>query len=209
MPAGVAASAADLARSPTIMNSPTLTPVHGTQMGVILGTAAYMAPEQARGGSVDKRADIWAFGVVLYEMLTGRSLFAGDTVSDTLAGVLKSEIDWSQLPAATPPAIRMLLRRCLERNPKNRLRDIGDARLVLAEAIASPEVVAERPAPPRTPFRALARGAVVAGVAAVAAVAAIAGAAWMRGVRAAAGGERRSQRRSRRSSSRCRRGSTW
>ena len=87
------ASAADLARSPTLMNSPTMTAAHGTQLGVILGTAAYMAPEQARGGTVDKRADIWAFGVVLHEMLTGRPLFAADTVSDTLAGVLKTEID--------------------------------------------------------------------------------------------------------------------
>ena len=176
-----AASAADFARSPTIMNSPTLTAVHGTQLGVILGTAAYMAPEQARGVAVDKRADIWAFGVVLFEMLTGRSLFAGDTVSDTLAGVLKTEIDLSQLPAGTPAAIRMLLRRCLERNPKNRLRDIGDARLVLAEAIASPEVVA---APLAAERRALPRSravAAVAGVAAIAAIAAIAGAAWMLG----------------------------
>ncbi len=94
--AGSAASAADLARSPTLMQSPTLTAAHGTQLGVILGTAAYMAPEQARGLAVDKRADIWAFGVVLYEMLVGRSLFAGDTVTDTLAGVLKTEIDFSQ-----------------------------------------------------------------------------------------------------------------
>jgi serine/threonine-protein kinase len=82
-----AGSSADLGRSPTLMNSPTLTAA-GTQLGVILGTAAYMAPEQARGGAADKRADIWAFGVVLFEMLAGRSLFAGETVSDTLAGVL-------------------------------------------------------------------------------------------------------------------------
>ncbi len=142
-----AASAADLARSPTIMNSPTLTAAHGTQLGVILGTAAYMAPEQARGGTVDKRADIWAFGVVLYEMLTGRSLFAGPTVSDTLAGVLKTAIDFAELPADTPPAIRRLLRRCLERNPKNRLHDIADARIVLQESIAGtgePEAAQER-----------------------------------------------------------------
>ena len=126
-------AAGDLARSPTIMNSPTLTAAHGTQLGVILGTAAYMAPEQARGATVDKRADIWAFGVVLYEMLAGRSLFAGETVSDTLAGVLKTEIDFSKLPPETPARIRRLLRRCLERNPRNRLRDVGDARLVLDE----------------------------------------------------------------------------
>jgi Tol biopolymer transport system component len=129
-------SAADLARSPTLMNSPTLTAAHGTQLGVILGTAAYMAPEQARGGAVDKRADIWAFGVVLYEMLTGASLFGGDTVSDTLAGVLKTEIDLARLPPGTPRAVRELLRRCLERRPKNRLHDIADARIVLDEVAA-------------------------------------------------------------------------
>ena len=150
-PAG-SASAADLARSPTLMNSPTMTAAHGTQLGVILGTAAYMAPEQARGGAVDKRADIWAFGVVLYEMLTGRSLFAADTVSDTLAGVLKSEIDLAKLPAGTPPAIRRLLRRCLERNPKNRLHDIADARIVLDELEAG--VADESPVAPATPVRA-------------------------------------------------------
>ena len=133
-PAAGSSVATDLARSPTIMNSPTLTAA-GTQLGVILGTAAYMSPEQARGGVVDKRADIWAFGVVLHEMLTGRSLFAGPTVSDTLAGVLKTEVDWRALPAETPPAIRSLLRRCLERNPKNRLHDIADARLVIEECL--------------------------------------------------------------------------
>jgi Tol biopolymer transport system component len=129
-------TAGDLARSPTLMQSPTLTAAHGTQLGVILGTAAYMAPEQARGGSVDKRADIWAFGVVLFEMLTGQRLFAGETVSDTLAAVLRAEIDWAALPAATPRPVRDLLRRCLERNPKNRLHDIADARIVIAEALA-------------------------------------------------------------------------
>jgi serine/threonine protein kinase len=80
---------------------------------VLLGTAAYMAPEQVRGVSVDKRADVWAFGVVLFEMLTGRRLFAGDTVSDTLADVLRREPDWSRLPAETPPSLRRLLERCL------------------------------------------------------------------------------------------------
>ncbi len=129
-------SAADLARSPTLMQSPTLTAAHGTQLGVILGTAAYMAPEQARGLTVDKRADIWAFGVVFFEMLTGKRLFEGETVSDTLAAVLRQEIDWTALPAGTPAAIRQLLRRCLARSPKNRLRDIGDARLVLDEVAA-------------------------------------------------------------------------
>ena len=131
-PAG-SASAADLAHSPTLMNSPTMTAAQGTQLGIILGTAAYMSPEQARGGAVDKRADVWALGVVLHEMLTGRSLFAADTVSDTLAGVLRAEIDLAKLPAGTPPALRRLLRRCLERNPKNRLHDAADARLVLVD----------------------------------------------------------------------------
>src|SRR5688500_9765330 len=132
-----------------LANSPTLTAAHGTQLGVVLGTAAYMSPEQARGGAVDERADVWAFGVVLFEMLTGRSLFAGETVSDTLAGVLKTEIDFAQLPSSVPPAVRRLLRHCLERNPKNRLHDIADARILLADAaggagdeaaVASPSV---------------------------------------------------------------------
>ncbi len=113
-------------------NSPTMTHA-ATMAGMILGTAAYMSPEQARAKSVDKRADIWAFGVVLYEMLTGAQLFHGETVSDTLAAVLTRELDMKALPAETPNALRRLLRRCLERNPKNRLHDIADARIVLDE----------------------------------------------------------------------------
>jgi serine/threonine-protein kinase len=115
--------------------SPTVT--HATAAGVILGTAAYMSPEQARGHAVDRKADIWAFGVVLWEMLTGRKLFEGDTVSDVLASVLKEAPDLEALPQETPPAVRRLLARCLERDPKNRLQWIGDARLDLAEAQAS------------------------------------------------------------------------
>jgi Tol biopolymer transport system component len=144
--AGSAASAADLARSPTLLQSPTLTAMQGTQLGVILGTVAYMAPEQARGGAVDKRADIWAFGVVLYEMLSGTMPFAAETLSDTLAAVLTREVDWRALPASTPPSIRQLLQHCLERNPRNRLRDIGDARLALDDASRAP---AANAAPPR------------------------------------------------------------
>jgi eukaryotic-like serine/threonine-protein kinase len=136
-PVGVASSAPALGN---LANSPTLTRA-GTELGMVLGTAAYMAPEQAKGFAVDRRADVWAFGVVLYEMFTGAALFAGDSASDTLAAVLRAGIDLERLPAETPPEVRRLLRRCLERNPKNRLRDIGDARLVLAEAITSPEVV--------------------------------------------------------------------
>ena len=166
-------SAADLARSPTIMNSPTMTAAHGTALGVILGTAAYMSPEQARGSAVDKRADIWAFGVVLFEMLSGRPLFAADTVSDTLAGVLKTEVDFATLPAAVPSPVRQLLRRCLERNPKNRLHDIADARLVLDDLIAGrPGDDTHTPAPP--PARRTAR-ATAAWVAALLVVGTVAG----------------------------------
>ncbi len=147
------ASAADLARSPTLMHSPTLTAAHGTQLGVILGTAAYMAPEQARGVAVDKRADIWAFGVLLYEMFTGEGLFAEESVVDTLSAVMRKPIELDRLPVGTPPALRQLLRRCLERNPKNRLHDIADARLVLMELENGVEEVAASlpaiaPAPP-------------------------------------------------------------
>jgi len=116
-------------------NSPTMTHA-ATMAGMILGTAAYMSPEQARAKSVDKRADIWAFGVVLYEMLAGAPLFDGETVSDTLAAVLTREFDSTPLPPATPAAIRRLLRRCLERNPKNRLHDIADARIVIDDVLA-------------------------------------------------------------------------
>ena len=115
------------------MNSPTLS-LHATQAGIILGTAAYMSPEQARGAAVDKRADLWAFGVVLWEMLTGTRLFEGATVSDTLAGVLKTEPDWNALPPATPTAIRRLLRRCVEKDRKRRLDSAADARLDIEEA---------------------------------------------------------------------------
>jgi eukaryotic-like serine/threonine-protein kinase len=111
-------------------NSPTLT-VAGTQAGVILGTAAYMAPEQARGREVDRRCDIWAFGCVLFEMLAGRAPFTGDTISDVVASILTAEPDWTQLPAATPGSVRRLLQRCLEKDPKRRLRDIADGRLEL------------------------------------------------------------------------------
>ena len=120
-------------------NSPTLT-MGATTAGTILGTAAYMAPEQARGKRADKRSDIWSFGVVLYEMLTGQHLFRSETVSDTLAAVLKTDPDWNSLPPETPASIRRLLRRCLERDRKGRIRDIGDARLEIDEARAEPGV---------------------------------------------------------------------
>jgi len=112
-------------------NSPTVTG-RATLMGMVLGTAAYMAPEQARGKAVDRRADIWAFGVVLDEMLTGERLFKGDEISDVLAAVLRHEVDFTVLPASTPPRLKRLLQRCLERDVKMRLRDIGEARIELA-----------------------------------------------------------------------------
>ena len=118
--------------------SPTITSPAMTHLGVILGTAAYMSPEQAAGRPVDKRADIWSFGVVLWEMLTGRRLFAGETVSHTLADVLRAPIAFDALPTGTPPAVHRLLRRSLERDPKQRLHDIADARIEIDEALEAP-----------------------------------------------------------------------
>jgi Tol biopolymer transport system component len=125
--------------------SPTLT-MRETEAGVILGTAGYMAPEQAKGKAVDKRADIWALGVVLYEMLAARRLFEGETVQETLAAVLMKEPPLDTLPAATPGAVRKLLRRCLERDVRRRLRDIGEARIALEEMLVG--VPEEATAPP-------------------------------------------------------------
>jgi predicted Ser/Thr protein kinase len=128
---GLAKAVAGDAPSPDL----SLTTVEGTEAGVILGTAAYMSPEQARGRPVDKRTDIWAFGCVLFEMLTGRRPFSGDTVSDTIATILTREPAWADLPATTPSEIRGLLRRCLEKDPRRRARDIGDARITLEDAL--------------------------------------------------------------------------
>ena len=117
--------------------SPTLTAA-ATQMGVIMGTAAYMSPEQASGQTADKRSDIWSFGVVVYEMLTGQRLFTGETVSHVLAKVLDRELDFSALPTPTPAPIKRLLRRCLERKPKRRLSYVGEALSHLEEAATAP-----------------------------------------------------------------------
>jgi Tol biopolymer transport system component len=130
-------AASELSQSPTIVSGA------ATVHGVILGTAAYMSPEQARGRVVDERADIWAFGCILFEMLTGEQLFKGETVSDTLAAVLRAEPDWRMLPAETPPAVRRLLKRCLEKDPKRRLHHMADARIEIEEAIADPRGAAE------------------------------------------------------------------
>jgi len=159
------------------MNSPTLT-ARATQIGVILGTAAYMSPEQAKGKSVDRRADIWAFGVVVFEMLTGKRGYQAEDVSDTLAAVLTREVDWTALPADTPPRLRTLLRDCLARDPKQRLRDIGEARRVLDQLIsgapdsnAAAASSANVAAPARTPVWRRALPWTVAALAVVAAIA--------------------------------------
>ena len=128
--AGSAESSPDLSQSPTMSYSP-------TGVGIILGTAAYMSPEQARGKVVDRRTDIWSFGCVLWEMLTGRQLFSGETVSDTIAKILEREPDWHAVPSSVPERIRDLLRRCLEKDARKRLRDIGDARIELEDALAA------------------------------------------------------------------------
>jgi len=152
---GLAKAAEEPAAAGDPGESPTQT-ISSTRPGVILGTAAYMSPEQARGAAVDKRSDIWSFGVVLYEMLTGRHLFHGETVSDTLAGVLKTDPHWGALPLNTPSAVRKLLRRCLERDRNRRLHDIADARIEIDEAQAEPEapglIAARKPLPRLIPW---------------------------------------------------------
>lgn len=123
-----------------LQDSPTFTSPAMTMRGAILGTAAYMAPEQAKGKDVDRRADIWAFGIVLYEMLTGRAPFVGDSAAETIGLLVTRDPDWSALPAATPPHVRALLRRCIERNTRTRLRDIGEARVALETTPAAAAV---------------------------------------------------------------------
>ena len=159
---GLAKAVDEDAPSHGMDDSPTITAAAMTVPGTVIGTAAYMSPEQARGYAVDKRADVWAFGAVLYEMLTARTAFAGPTVTDTLAAVLQRDPDWAALPAATPPGLRLLLRRCLEKDPTRRLHDIADARIELDDvgsgARDSTSAVVARP-----PARRLAFG--IAGIA--------------------------------------------
>ena len=142
-----------LARADTVtdssvsaMNSPTATAA-ATAAGVILGTAAYMAPEQAKGKAVDKRVDIWAFGVVLFEMLTGARPFGGETISEMIAAIIKDPPAWNLVPDDLSPSLRVLLERTLQKDPRQRLRDIGEARLALDQIAASPAPLAMLPPP--------------------------------------------------------------
>ena len=142
-PAGVISASASM--------SPTITTPAMTQAGMILGTAAYMSPEQARGKTVDKRSDIWAFGVVLYEMLSGSHVFDGETISDTLAAVLRIDPDWTRLPADAPPRLGLVLRRCLAKDSDRRFRDIGDVRLELEDDHTNvPDFLTPTPVPKRS-----------------------------------------------------------
>lgn len=146
---GLAKALENVGANTDISSSPTFTHL-GTQAGMILGTAAYMSPEQAKGKALDRRSDIWSFGCVLFEMLTGKMVFSGETVTDTLAEIVKSEPNWSLLPANTPKPIRALLQRCLAKDPKQRLQAIGEARIVIEEVLAgkaSPDEPQPAPAP--------------------------------------------------------------
>jgi serine/threonine-protein kinase len=134
---GLAKAFEDEVPQEEIAKSPTLTAM-ATQAGIILGTAAYMSPEQAKGKKVDRRGDIWAFGVVLFEMLTGKQLYQGETVSETMAAVMLTKPDWDALPATTPVPIRELLRRCLEKDSRRRLQAIGEARITIEALLTDP-----------------------------------------------------------------------
>jgi len=159
---GTASSQTDATHSPTLTMA-------ATRAGVILGTAAYMSPEQAAGKPVDKRADIWSFGVMLWEMLTGQRLFDGETISHTLADVLRAEIDFGKLPPETPRVIREMLRRCLDRDTRSRLRDIGEARVAIQKYLANPASAGvTSAAPPQTAGKTSWLTAAAWGVAAVA-----------------------------------------
>ncbi len=166
---GLAKAIDSVSALPALANSPTLTSPAMTRAGVILGTAAYMSPEQARGRALDRRTDVWSFGCVLFECLTGRRTFPGDTVSDAIAGILQTEPDWAALPAATPARVRELLRRCLTRDNRRRLRDIGEARVTLDDAHAGTTEPAPAPGPPQRRGSRLWTGLAIAGLAAASA----------------------------------------
>jgi Tol biopolymer transport system component len=167
-----AGNAPDLSHSPTISR-------HMTEAGMIMGTAAYMSPEQARGKPVDKRGDIWSFGVLLFEILSGTRLFAGETVSDTLASVLRQDVTWTALPSATPPRLRRLLERCLDRDVKQRLRDIGEARFELEHIGRSDRDVTTKASAMTAPPVTRAHRQIAQGVAAAALLAALALGWWI------------------------------
>ena len=134
---GLAKALTDEPSSSEIANSPTIT-ANFTKPGVVLGTAAYMSPEQARGRALDKRSDIWSFGIMLFECLTGETLFRGETATDSMGAIMHKEPDWSLLPPNTPPTVQLLLRRCLTKDRKRRLHDIADARIELENALVDP-----------------------------------------------------------------------
>jgi serine/threonine-protein kinase len=159
-----------------LAQSPTITTPAMTQMGLILGTAAYMAPEQARGRLVDKRADIWAFGALLFEMLTGRRAFEGDDLSITLATVMMKDPDWGSMPPAIPSGLQRLVRRCLVKDPRQRIRDMGDVRLALEGVLdAEPDSAAVgQPGPAATAAPQAQRSSLLRRVATLAAVAVVA-----------------------------------
>ena len=154
-----------------------------TRAGIVMGTVAYMSPEQASGAPVDKRTDIWAFGVVLFEMLAGRRLFEGETTSHTMADVLRADIDWTKLPASTPAPIRTLLERCLERDRKRRLQAIGEARIQIEDYLAQASPSGSRtvavPAPAAAPRASSAAGRLPWAIAAVAVAAVLGAVGWM------------------------------
>jgi Tol biopolymer transport system component len=171
---GLAKAIAPGGASADVLNSPTLT-ARNTQAGMILGTAAYMAPEQARGRAVDRRADIWAFGAVLFEMLTGKRAFPGEDITDTLAAVVRAEPEWSLVPRDVPPTLIVYLRRCLQKDPKQRIGDIHDVRLALDGAFdvagPTPTAGARRPVPrARLPWMLAAASVLVAAALAIPAV---------------------------------------
>ena len=175
---GLAKAMEPVGSAPNVSRSPTMTtPAMMTGVGVILGTAAYMSPEQAKGRATDKRTDVWAFGCVLYEMLTGKRAFEGEDVVETIGAVIHKEPDWATLPITTPSAVRLALQRCLEKDPRRRLRDIGDVQLALSGAF-------ETPAPAVTPSGSSARAfrrrsLVMTGAALVAGSALAGGAVWL------------------------------
>ena len=162
---GLARALRDPAVSEDLSHSPEA-PEQETKAGTVLGTKSYMSPEQAKGKPVDRRADIWAFGCVLYECLTGKRVFQGDTVTETIAAILKEDPDWQALPASVPGNVRAVLRRCLQKDPSHRLRDVGDARIEIGEPSLPPSEPV--PAARRVPLGWLGAGAGVISLAGLA-----------------------------------------